>query len=145
MSSTSSVSRRQFLASAAALGATAAWAVPSGRETRVVWRESRERYPEGVASGDPSPDSVILWTRHPGSSSSALSLVVEVAEDPAFTRVIAHSTTTARRELDWTCRVLVGALRSRTTYWYRFTDADGAGSRIGRTRTAPLQRRGRAV
>ena len=131
------LSRRQFLASAAALGATAAWAAPRGRETQVAWRESRDSYPEGVASGDPRPDSVILWTRHPSSSARGAKLIVEVAEDPAFSRVIAHATTTARAELDWTCRVLVGGLAPRTTYWYRFTDAQGAGSRIGRTRTAP--------
>jgi alkaline phosphatase D len=134
----SDLSRRQFLASAAALGATAVWAAPSGQETRVAWREARESYPEGVASGDPLPDSVILWTRHPGSSASGAKVVVEVAEDPAFTRVIAHSATTARPELDWTCRILVGGLKSHTTYWYRFANAQGAGSRIGRTRTAPL-------
>jgi alkaline phosphatase D len=38
---------------------------------------------------------------------------------------------------DWTCRVLVGGLSPATTYWYRFTDDSGAGSRIGRTITAP--------
>ncbi len=138
MRSPSGLSRRQFLASAAALGATAAWAAPSGRETKVAWREVREAYPEGVASGDPFPESVVLWTRHPGSSASAAKLVVEVAEDAAFRRVIVHSTTTAGSELDWTCRVLVGGLKPRTTYWYRFTNAQGVGSRIGRTRTAPL-------
>jgi alkaline phosphatase D len=77
-----------------------------------------------------------LWTRHP--TSGAATLRVEVAEDEGFTRVIAHSPAAARPELDWTCRVLVGGLKPRTTYWYRFTSADGAGSRIGRTRTAPL-------
>jgi len=38
---------------------------------------------------------------------------------------------------DWTCRALVGSLLPATTYWYRFTDDSGAGSRIGRTITAP--------
>jgi alkaline phosphatase D len=138
MRSALSLSRRQFLACAAALGATAAWAVPGGRKSRVEWRERRESYPEGVASGDPLADSVILWTRHPVSSATAAKLVVEVAEDPAFARVIAHSTTTVRSELDWTCRVLVGHLKPRTTYWFRFINTQGVGSRIGRTRTAPL-------
>jgi len=132
------LSRRKFLASAVALGATAAWAGSRARHSQVAWREVRESFPEGVASGDPLPDSVILWTRYPRSPIAGPTLVVEVAEDPAFARVVAHSSTTARAELDWTCRVLVGGLRPRTTYWYRFTNAQGAGSRIGRTRTAPL-------
>jgi alkaline phosphatase D len=38
---------------------------------------------------------------------------------------------------DWTCRALVGNLKPARTYWYRFSDEEGAGSRVGRTRTAP--------
>ena len=130
------ISRRSFLATAAALGATAVWAVPDARRSEIRWTERRDVYPEGVASGDPVSESVILWTRCP--SSGAASLTVEVAEDEGFRRVVAHSLAVAPPELDWTCRVLVGGLRPRTSYWYRFTNADGAGSRIGRTRTAPL-------
>ena len=110
--------------------------LPQARRSEIRWTERRDAYPEGVASGDPFPQSVILWARQP--SAGVAILTVEVAEDEAFTRVIAHSTAAARPELDWTCRVLVGGLKPRTTYWYRFTNAEGAGSRIGRTRTAPL-------
>ncbi len=42
-------------------------------------------------------------------------------------------------QADWTCRVLIGGLKPRTVYWYRFSDRDGNGSRIGRTITAPAQ------
>ena len=38
---------------------------------------------------------------------------------------------------DWTCRILVGGLKPSRVYWYRFTDSEGFGSRIGRTITAP--------
>jgi alkaline phosphatase D len=123
---------------ASALGASAAWAGSSGRSSGIVWREQRELYPEGVASGDPLPDSVILWTRHPSTSVRSVELMVEVAEDEAFRRVICTATARALAESDWTCRVLVGHLKPATTYWYRFTTPDGAGSRVGRTRTAPL-------
>jgi hypothetical protein len=57
----------------------------------VVWRERRDLYPEGVASGDPDPHSVILWTRRPFDGGSAQLLTVEVAEDEAFRRVVAHA------------------------------------------------------
>jgi alkaline phosphatase D len=136
--SISAMNRRQFLASAAMLGAAAAWAGSGSQPSKVISREQRSRYPEGVASGDPLADSVILWTRYPSTSAATARLVVEIAEDPKFTRVIASSFVTVSAASDWTCRVLAGHLRSSTTYWYRFTDADGAGSRIGRTRTAPL-------
>jgi alkaline phosphatase D len=40
---------------------------------------------------------------------------------------------------DWTARVLVGGLKPARAYWYRFTDQDGNGSRVGRTLTTPLE------
>lgn len=132
------ISRRRFLAGAAAIGAAAAFAHVRAAPSRASWHERRERYPEGVASGDPGPDSVLLWTRHPpvGDEASAR-LAVELAEDADFTRVVAATTTTVSAAADWTCRVLVGGLRPAREYWYRFIADDGAGSRIGRTITAP--------
>jgi alkaline phosphatase D len=94
-------------------------------------------YPHGVASGDPAPDSIILWTRRPFESGTRQLLTVEVAEDEAFRKVVATATAPVSAASDWTARVLVGRLKPATTYWYRFTDAQGNGSRIGRTITAP--------
>jgi alkaline phosphatase D len=130
------LSRRAFIQTAAAMGASLAWA---GRSvaSRTNWREARQLYPEGVASGDPDPNSVILWTRRPFESGGRQLLTVEVAEDEAFRKVIAHAPAPVSPESDWTARVLVGGLKPSHTYWYRFTDAQGSGSRIGRTRTAP--------
>ena len=132
----SSISRREFLAIAAALGASAAWGRVAPVRSRLRWRERRDLFPEGVASGDPQSDGVILWTRRPGET-SAVRLTVEVAEDAAFRRVVATGHAVAQRENDWTVRVLVGRLRPRREYWYRFVDAEGNGSRVGRTVTAP--------
>lgn len=137
MRSSHGVTRRAFLASSVALGATAAWANLAPHRSEVTWREARERFPQGVASGDPLASSVILWTRHPSSATTTL-LTVEVSTDEAFERVVARAVAPARADSDWTCRVVVGHLKPRTTYWYRFTNADGDGSRVGRTRTAPL-------
>ncbi len=58
------LNRRHFIQAAAAMGASLAWGGPA-RASRTKWRERRELYPEGVASGDPDPHSVILWTRRP--------------------------------------------------------------------------------
>jgi len=127
------LSRRSFLKSAAALVVTLAWVGPA-RGSRVDWHEKRDLFPQGVASGDPDAHSVILWTRRP----DAALLTVEVAEDEAFRRVIAHAQTPVSSAADWTARVLVGGLKPARTYWYRFTDGDGNGSRVGRTITAPL-------
>ncbi|TPG40587.1 phosphodiesterase [Sphingomonas koreensis] len=132
------LSRRDFVAAAIALGATPALAHPAGRSSS-GWREDRAAYPQGVASGDPSPDGMILWTRREHTKGLVRSrrLTVEVSEDAEFNRVVVARTTVARAEADWTCRVLVRGLLPSRDYWYRFTDELGSGSRAGRTRTAP--------
>src|SRR6187431_140809 len=130
------ISRRSFLKTAAAISASLAWVGPA-RSSRVQWKERRDLYPEGVASGDPDPHSIILWTRRPFAQGTRELLTVEVAEDEAFHRVIAHAETPVSSVSDWTARVLVGNLEPARTYWYRFTDIDGNGSRVGRTITAP--------
>lgn len=130
------LSRREFVQLAAAMGAGLAWG-GAAHASRTKWRERRDLFPQGVASGDPDPTSIILWTRRPFEGDLPQSLTVEVADDPDFRRVIATSRVPALPAADWTSRVLVGGLKPARTYWYRFIDAQGNGSRIGRTRTAP--------
>ena len=130
------LSRRTFIQVAAAMGASLAWASRVSA-SKTNWRERRDHYPEGVASGDPDPSSLILWTRRPFDAGARHVLTVEVAEDPDFRRVVAHAPAAVSAAADWTTRVLVGGLKPARTYWYRFADAEGNGSRIGRTITAP--------
>jgi alkaline phosphatase D len=126
--------RRTLIARAAAIGATLA--LPRVAQA-AAWTERRDLFPEGVASGDPEPDSVILWTRRPYAGRESATLKAEVALDPDFRKVVASARAPVLAASDWTCRVLAAGLRPHTVYWYRFTDEDGAGSRIGRTLTAP--------
>ncbi|MFB7466346.1 alkaline phosphatase D family protein [Streptomyces sp. NPDC056224] len=96
----------------------------------------------GVASGDPLPDGILLWTRVtptaeavPGSGlGPAVQLRWEVASDKAFSRVVASGTTTASAATDHTVKVDVRGLQPQTPYWYRFT-AGGGVSPVGRTLT----------
>jgi alkaline phosphatase D len=135
----SSTTRRSFLGMAAAIGATAAWGNPFGTKSRIAGHERRDLFPEGVASGDPDSNSVLLWTRRPPAAEkeSPPKLNVEVAEDEMFTQVVATAAAPISAASDWTCRVLVGGLKPSRVYWYRFTDSEGFGSRVGRTITAP--------
>src|SRR5574338_520034 len=128
------LSRRDFIQLAAAMGATLAWVGPV-RASQTNWREARNLYPEGVASGDPDPNSVILWTRRPFNAGDRQNLTVEVAEDEQFRRVVASAPAPVSAASDWTTRVLVGGLKPAQVYWYRFTDGEGNGSRVGRTIT----------
>jgi len=130
------LNRRDFMQLAAAMGASLAW-TGTARASKTKWTERRELFPEGVASGDPDSSSVILWTRRPYPGGGRQILTVEVAEDEAFRRVVAKAPAPVSAASDWTARVLVGQLKPAHVYWYRFTDADGNGSRIGRTITAP--------
>ncbi|MGE7389281.1 alkaline phosphatase D family protein [Streptomyces sp. NPDC004126] len=98
----------------------------------------------GVASGDPLPDGVLLWTRVtptpeavPGSGLGPSTAVGwEVAEDKAFSRIVASGSVTATAASDHTVKADVRGLRPQTPYWYRFT-AGGTVSPAGRTLTAP--------
>jgi len=100
--------------------------------------ERRDLYPQGVASGDPAADSVILWTRRePDAGASAHRLMVEVAGDDAFAHIVARGDVEVSPATDWTCRFLAAGLRPAREYWYRFVDEAGNMSRVGRTLTAP--------
>ncbi|MFF9500451.1 alkaline phosphatase D family protein [Streptomyces sp. NPDC014656] len=98
----------------------------------------------GVASGDPLPDGVLLWTRVtpspeavPGSGLGAdVRVDWEVAEDRSFARVVASGSATAGAAADHTVKADVRGLRPATAYFFRFT-VGGAVSPTGRTRTAP--------
>src|ERR1700741_2917990 len=101
--------RREFAQVAAAFGAALAW----GTETShaAPWRERRDLYPQGVASGDPQADSVVLWTRRaPDAPDAHHTLTVEVAPTPAFASIVARGQIIVGAETDWTCRFLAAGL-----------------------------------
>ena len=79
------------------------------RRSQTAWRERRQLFPEGVASGDPDSNSVLFWTRYPSSGKPAR-LTLELAEDEAFEKVAANTTVNVSAAADWTCRALVGEI-----------------------------------
>lgn len=135
-------SRRRLLARAAALAA-AALAGPYAAPLRASWVASADPFTLGVASGEPQPDGVVLWTRlapapTEGGGMPALAVPVEwtVAADEGLRRIVRRGSAVARPELGHAVHVEVDALEPARWYWYRFT-AGGAASPVGRTRTAP--------
>ncbi|RZS82806.1 alkaline phosphatase D [Motilibacter rhizosphaerae] len=98
----------------------------------------------GVASGDPLPQSVILWTRLVAPDPTAatpyaprsVEVEWEVARDEAFGQVVQRGTAWAHRDLAHSVHVDVGGLQPGTDYHYRFR-VGGHVSPAGRTRTAP--------
>ncbi|MEU0741787.1 alkaline phosphatase D family protein [Streptomyces sp. NPDC006134] len=134
-------SRRTVVKAATAgavLAAPLAAAVPAGAAG------AAPAFLHGVASGDPLPDGVLLWTRVtpvpeavPGSGTGPDTEVEwVVATDRAFTDIVAKGSVTATAACDHTVKADVRGLEPATDYWFRFS-AGGTDSPAARTRTAP--------
>ncbi|MET7691554.1 alkaline phosphatase D family protein [Streptomyces sp. NPDC005483] len=124
-------------AATAVLGAPLAAAWPAGAVEAPAFLH-------GVASGDPLPDGILLWTRVtptaeavPGSGLGPDTEVGwVVARDKGFTSVVAKGSVTATAASDHTVKADVRGLAPATDYWFRFS-AGGTDSPAARTRTAP--------
>ncbi|MBJ6619184.1 alkaline phosphatase D family protein [Streptomyces sp. DHE17-7] len=134
-------SRRTVVKAAAAgavLAAPLAAALPAGAAG------AAPAFLHGVASGDPLPDGVLLWTRVtpvpeavPGSGTGPDTEVDwVVATDRDFTNVVAKGSVTATAASDHTVKADVRGLAPATDYWFRFS-AGPTDSPAARTRTAP--------
>ncbi len=136
-------SRRELMKIAWMLGAAAV--APPLLTRRLLATPFFDAYPFtlGVASGDPLPDGVVLWTRlapKPLDGGGMPPVVVgvewEVARDPRFQSIAQKGIALARPELGHSVHVEVSGLEAGREYWYRFR-AGSEMSRTGRTRTAP--------
>ena len=101
---------------------------------------SRSAFPQSVASGDPRPDGVLLWTRVPEAAGGDVAVRVQVADDAAFAQLRVERDVTARADYDHCLRVRIEGLLPGRRYHYRFLRREGEGwvsSPVGTTRTAP--------
>jgi alkaline phosphatase D len=131
--------RRSFVA-----GAAAASFVPAVLRAQSLWRN----YPFslGIASGDPSSDGFVIWTRlapeplapHGGMGMGVADVRWEVASDDRFQNIVANGTAPARPELAHAVHVEVAGLKPDRPYWYRF-EAGGERSIQGQARTLPAE------
>ena len=96
------------------------------------------RFGWGVASGDPTRSSVIIWTRAVPENTevSTFEIAYEVAEDAAFETMHDTGIVQTSPARDYTVKVDVEGLKAGKTYFYRFR-AGRVYSTIGRTRTLP--------
>ena len=138
------LSRRELMKIAWMLGAGAvARPLEAARQSAVVPYFNAYPFTLGVASGDPVPDGVVLWTRlapHPlaggGMPMVPVTVQWEVAREAAFRNIVQKGETVARQELGHSVHVEVSGLEPAHDYWYRFR-AGNEISQVGRTRTAP--------
>lgn len=139
------VSRRHFLAhstrlyAALALGALPALAHGAARRVNSL---PEDPFYLGVASGDPGPDSAILWTRldpavlrRAGLDMDVLRIDYEVSADAGFSRIERSGSVAAAPDLGHSAHADVRGLRPGAEYFYRWR-IGGIASPAGRTRTA---------
>lgn len=132
--------RRTFLKGAAAVTAGTALTGPAFSSALAVEPDARFQY--GVASGDPLPDGVVIWTRltpspdaTPGSGKGAATSVQWFVREVGG-RVVRRGQVRTSPAGDHTVKVDVRGLAPATTYEYGFL-AGGESSPVGTTRTAP--------
>ena len=127
------VDRRSFLLTGTfGIGA---FALPGFAQTPNV--AGARGFTHSVTSGEPAPDSVLLWTRYVPASGDSATLRVELAETPDFARVVGGGAQTTGPWRDWTAKITVAGLKAGTVYHYRFVAPDGSFSPVGRTKTLP--------
>ncbi|GBQ60616.1 alkaline phosphatase D family protein [Komagataeibacter swingsii] len=135
----STLSRRTFL------GAAGALALPSLVHAANLSDRGDTVFPFGVASGDPTADGFVLWTRLgtlpllPGVAPRlppSVNVDWEIAEDENMRHIVRKGSTPATAENGYSVHVEAEGLQPGRAYWYRFT-AEGSQSQIGRTLTFP--------
>jgi len=136
-------SRRWFLTFAGSLSTLALQSASSVAQESISFRDNP--FCLGVASGDPSHDGMVLWTRlapsplQPGGGMKPASCRVqwEIASDETMRTIVQSGAAVARPQLGHSVHVELAGLEPDRWYWYRFRCGD-AESSIGRTRTMPL-------
>lgn len=144
--------RRQFL-SGLAMGAAAASISSPWRGSAIAATPKfiNDPFSLGVASGDPTSDGFVLWTRIAPNpldteafTQDLVEVMVEVAEDDKFTKIVRRQTELARPDNAHSVHAEIGGLLPNRPYFYRFR-VGGIASQIGMTKTAqaigmPLQK-----
>ncbi len=142
MPSRRTITRRSLL-----IGATAGFVTNGAGRARAA---AGYPFTLGIASGNPTANGVVLWTRlapeplspdpaRPGGMPPvAVPVRWEIAEDPAMRLVVGHGTVEAEPEFAHSLHIECTGLKPARDYWYRFI-AGGDASRTGHTRTAPAR------
>ena len=137
------LSRRLFLKSTAGLAAISLLPRPSFGVVKKNPKFSAYPFACGVASGDPAPDGVVLWTRLApkpleggGMPNENVEVSWTIADDEQMTKIVQKGTAIASPELGHSVHVEAEGLEPNRGYFYQFK-AGNETSPVGRTKTAP--------
>lgn len=123
------INRRDFIRGVGAIGLTAGSLAAHAAAAPIAFLH-------GVASGDPTTDRVVIWTRVTPQRAGAVPVFWEVALDESFRRVVRRGRVLTSAVRDYTVNVDVAGLPAGQVLHYRFTAAN-VQSPTGRTRTIP--------
>lgn len=135
--------RRSFLSAMLASGAyvyvSAAFPGTTRAFAKTQHPKGRFAFPQGIASADPTPRSVVLWTRVVDNvdPDSNVDMTVEMSKSSDFNELVLQRSIRAMPKFDHTVRVLVDELDPASIYYYRFSAGRDRPMHTGRTRTAP--------
>ncbi len=142
------LNRRAFLKSFTAIASCFAFSatLPFSPARAEALKVNPARFPQGLASGDPQPDAIMLWTRAtPDMPAGDISVTCQMALDDTFRSLVMERKLTLDAVSDFTARVLVDGLMPDTRYFYRFIANGEVSPHTGRTRTAPAPDSERAI
>jgi len=111
--------------------------LPSDEQMRSMADTTLAPFYHGVASGDPTPGAVIIWTRVTPEIAGTITGTWRMALDTNFTSIVQSGTFSTDSSRDYTVKIDVTGLSPNTWYYYEFT-ALGKNSLTGRTKTAPV-------
>ncbi|TXC76169.1 alkaline phosphatase D family protein [Luteibaculum oceani] len=110
----------------------------SAANDELVYISEMAPFYHGVASGDPTHNSVILWTRiTPTHKAAQLNVIFEVATDISFSNIISRGSLNTNAEKDFTVKFDQQGLQPNSFYYYRFIHNTDT-SIVGRTKTMPI-------
>lgn len=109
---------------------------PQAAPRDLAFNPALKPFYHGVASGDPTNESVILWTRVTPEQAGAVNVDYRVATDPGFQQIVTSGQVVTDESVDYTVKIDLGGLQAGSTYYYYFS-ALGANSLIGRAKTTP--------
>ncbi|MBB4101013.1 alkaline phosphatase D family protein [Sphingomonas kyeonggiensis] len=95
-------------------------------------------FTHSVASGEPGPDTMLLWTRYVPADRGAVKVKAEVSKTEDFARIVSGGEQITGPWRDHTAKITVEGLEPGTSYFYRFVAPDGSFSPVGRTKTLPV-------
>jgi alkaline phosphatase D len=95
-------------------------------------------FTHNVASGEPGPDSVLLWTRYVPATGGPAKVRVEISESRDFAKLVGGGQMVTGPWRDHTVKITVDGLAPGKWHWFRFIAPDGSMSPVGRTKTLPV-------